>query len=409
MTERTWIAGVGMTPFAVHSDLTGHDLARWAVREALADAGGAAVTDIDLAFYGNITDGALQGQHTIPGQIALRGMGLQTIPVYNVENACATGSTALNLAAMAIRAGEADVALAVGAEKMNIGDRARTMAVFDAGYDVSNPEALERNLEQLGGAVDNQDLGVRSIFMDIYAAWTRNHMRLYGTTQEHLAAVSAKNHGHAVDNPRAHFRAPMTVEQILAARPLSYPLTVPMCSPTTDGGAAVVVCNDEGLRKLGAERPIQLLASIIGSGSDRDISTFEGHLAAKAAARAYERAGIDPADIDVAEVHDATAFGEILQSELLGLVPRGEGGPAAARGETTIGGRIPINPSGGLESKGHPLAATGLGQVFELTEQLRGNAGTRQVEDARFAIAENGGGFHSGEEAAASVIILGRP
>ena len=408
MTERTWIAGVGMTPFAVHPELSGHDLARCAVREALADAGDANVGDIDIAFYGNITDGALQGQHTIPGQIALRGMGLQTVPVYNVENACATGSTALNLATMAVRSGEADVALAVGAEKMNIDDRARTMALFDSGYDVSDPEALVRILKELGGAVDDSDLGTRSIFMDIYAAWTRNHMRLFGTTQEHLAAVASKNHAHAVDNSRAHFRKPMTVEEVLSARPLSFPLTVPMCAPTTDGGAAVVVCSDEGLGKLGADQPVEILASIIGSGSDRDISTFEGHLAAKAAARAYERAGIGPADIDVAEVHDATAFGEILQSELLGLVPPGEGGPAAAKGDTTIGGRIPINPSGGLESKGHPLAATGLGQVFELTEQLRGRAGSRQVEGARFAIAENGGGFHNGEEAAASVIILGR-
>ena len=185
MTERTWIAGVGMTPFAVHPELSGHDLARWAVREALADAGDANVGDIDIAFYGNITDGALQGQHTIPGQIALRGMGLQTVPVYNVENACATGSTALNLATMAVRSGEADVALAVGAEKMNIDDRARTMALFDSGYDVSDPEALVRILKELGGAVDDSDLGTRSIFMDLYAAWTRNHMRLFGTTQEH--------------------------------------------------------------------------------------------------------------------------------------------------------------------------------------------------------------------------------
>lgn len=232
-------------------------------------------------------------------------------------------------------------------------------------------------------------------------------MRLYGTTQQQLAAVASKNHAHAVDNPRAHYRSAMSVEQILAARPLSDPITVPMCAPLTDGGAAVVVCNDEGLRRLGAERPVRLLASVIGSGSDRDISTFDGHLAARAAARAYDRAAIGPSDIDVAEVHDATAFGEILQSELLGLVDPGDGGPAAARGETTLGGRIPINPSGGLESKGHPIAATGLGQVFELTEQLRGRAATRQVEGTRFAIAENGGGFHAGEEAAASVIILG--
>jgi acetyl-CoA acetyltransferase len=199
----------------------------------------------------------------------------------------------------------------------------------------------------------------------------------------------------------------MKVEEILGARALSFPLTVPMCAPTTDGGAAAVLCNDEGLKRIRAQRPVEVLATVIGSGSDRDLSTFEGHLAGRAAERAYERAGIGPEEIDVAEVHDATAFGELLQSELLGLVPVGGGGPAAARGDTTLGGRIPINPSGGLESKGHPLGATGLGQVFELTEQLRGAAGPRQVEGARFAIAENGGGFHGGEEAAASIIILG--
>jgi len=407
MADRVWIAGVGMTPFGVHPEHSSADLARWAVGDALADAGEVSVPDIDAAFYGTVTAGALQGQHTIPGQIALRGLGLQTVPVYNVENACATGSTALNLAAMAIRAGEADIALAVGSEKMNIGDRDRTMAVFESGYDVSDPEALTRTLKELGGEVDDTDVGSRSIFMDIYAAWTRNHMRLHGTTQEQLAAIASKNHAHSVDNPRAHFRKPMTVEEILGARALSYPLTVPMCAPTTDGGAAAVLCSDEGLRRIRAERPVQVLATVIGSGSDRDLSTFEGHLAARAASRAYERAGIGPADIDVAEVHDATAFGELLQSELLGLVPDGEGGPAAARGDTSIGGRIPINPSGGLESKGHPLGATGLGQVFELTEQLRGAAGSRQVQGARFAIAENGGGFHAGEEAAASIIILG--
>lgn len=407
MSERVWIAGVGMTPFGVHHDHSNHDLARWAAREALADAG-AGVGDIEAAFYGCATHGPLEGQYSVGGQIAARGLGIEKIPVYNVENACATGSTAINLAAMTVRAGEADIALAFGSEKMNIGDRARTMALFNSGYDVSDPEALDRTLEELGGSVDDSEVGMRSRFMDIYAALTRAHMRLHGTTQEHLAAVAAKNHAHSVDNPRAHYRKPMTVADVLAGRPLSYPLTVPMCAPTTDGGAAAIICNDEGLRKLGSERPVQLLASVIGTGTDRDITTFEGHLAGRVAARAYERAGIGPEEIDVAEVHDATSFGEILQSELLGLVPTGEGGPAAARGETSIGGRIPINPSGGLESKGHPIGATGIGQVFELAEQLRGACGTRQVEGARFAIAENGGGFHRGEEAVASVLILGR-
>jgi acetyl-CoA acetyltransferase len=254
-------------------------------------------------------------------------------------------------------------------------------------------------LKELGGEVDDRDLGRRSVFMDIYSALARNHMRRYGTTQAQLAAVATKNHAHATDNPRAHYRESMTIPVVLEARKLAYPLTVPMCAPITDGAAAVVVCNDDGLRRLGSERPVEVLAAVVGTGPD---------VTRQVAARAYERAGVGPDDVDVAEVHDATAFGEILQTELLGLVPVGEGGPAAWRGETTLGGRIPVNPSGGLESKGHPLAATGLGQVFELTEQLRGACGTRQVPGARIALAENGGGFHLGEEAVASVIILGR-
>lgn len=408
MTNRVWIAGIGMTPFGVHQDQTNHDLARSAVHDALVDAGDGNAQDLDIAFFASATNGLLQGQAMISGQIAMRDMGVQGIPVHNVENACATGASAFALAATQIRAGEADVALAVGSEKMHIGDSPRTMALFDSAYDVTDPTALERTLKELGGEVDDSDVGHRSIFMDIYAAMARNHMRTYGTTASQVAAVAAKNHVHAVHNTRAHYRQAMTIEQVLAARALSHPLTVPMCAPITDGAAAVVLASDEGLRRLGAQRPVRVLASVVGTGTDRDTTQYEGHVSQLAARTAYERAGVGPKDIDVAEVHDATAFGEIAQTEMLGLVNPGEGGPAAARGETTLGGRIPVNTSGGLESKGHPIGATGLGQLFELTEQLRGTAGPRQVEGAQIAIAENGGGFHRGEEAVASVIILGK-
>lgn len=405
MTTRTWIVGVGMTNFGIHANRTNHELAQWAIRDALQDSG-AGRADVGAVFYGTATHGPLDGQAMVSGQIACRGVGIEGVPVYNVENACATGSSAFNLAVTHIRAGEADIALAVGSEKMHIGNADRTMALFDSAYDVTDPEALKRTLKELGGDIDESDLGPRSIFMDIYAAMARNHMRTYGTTPEQIAAIAAKNHVHAVHNPRAHYRKAMTVEQILAARKLSHPLTVPMCSPITDGAAAVVVCSDEGLRRLRAERPVQVLASVIGTGTDRDTTAFDGHISQHVAARAYERAGVGPADMDVAEVHDATAFAEVIQTEMLGLVPAGDGGPAAARGETSLGGRIPVNTSGGLESKGHPIGASGLGQIFELTEQLRGTAGPRQVPGARFAIAENGGGFHRGEEAVASIIIL---
>lgn len=407
MTTRVWIAGIGMTPFGIHPDQSNHDLALRAVSDALVDAGpGADKGALDIAFFASATHGFLQGQAMVSGQIALREMGVQGIPVHNVENACATGASAFSLAVTQVRSGEADVALAVGSEKMHIGDAERTMALFDTAYDVSDPAALEQTLKELGGEIDEPDLGRRSIFMDIYAAMARNHMRLHGTTPEQIAAVAAKNHAHAVDNPRAHYRKAMSVDDVLAARKLSHPLTVPMCAPVTDGAAAVVLCSDDGLRRLGAERPVEVLAAVIGTGTDRDTTTFEGHISRRVAARAYDRAGISPVDVDVAEVHDATAFAEVLQTEMLGLVPPGEGGAAAERGDTSLGGRIPVNTSGGLESKGHPIGASGLGQIFELTEQLRGAAGSRQVTGARFALAENGGGFHRGEEAVASVVIL---
>lgn len=396
-----------MTPFGIHDGQSLSAMTQAAVNEALGDAGVAA-NSLEVAFFGSATTGALQGQHMVPGQLALRDMGIQRIPVFNVENACATGASAFALATTQLRAGTADIAIAVGAEKMNIGDRARSFSVFDGAYDVSKPQLLQETLDQLGGSLDEPALGARSIFMDIYAAMARSHMRLYGTTQEQIAAVAAKNHAHAQHNPRAHFRNPMSVEAILAARPLPFPLTVPMCAPVTDGAAAVILCTDAGARRLRIDSPrlVRILASEVGTGSDRDITTTDGHLSTRISDRAYDYASIDPSEVSVAEVHDATAFGEVLQTETLGLVARGEGGKAAAEGATTLGGQIPVNPSGGLESKGHPIGATGLGQIFELVQQLRGNAGRRQVEGARIGLAENGGGFHHGEEAVTAVTLL---
>jgi acetyl-CoA acyltransferase len=400
-----YIAGVSMTKFGIHEDKTVADLTGLAVDEALIDAGIAA-GDIGSAYFGNTTHGALEGQLMISGQLALRGAGLEGIPMYNVENACATGSSALNLAVAGVRSGMSEVALAVGVEKMNIGDRAKSMAVFDGAYDVSAPEKLTDFLRSLGAPVDDE-LGARSIFMDIYAAWARGHMERYGTTQEQIATVASKNHKHAVHNERAHYRRAMSVEEILAGRPLGYPLTVPMCSPVTDGAAAAIVGTAEALDRLGVQRRVQVLASAVGTGVVRDQSDHARHLTRLAGLRAYEQAGVEPGDVSVAEVHDATAFAEILLAELLGFCGEGEGGKFAESGESSIGGRLPVNPSGGLESKGHPLGATGLGQIFELTTQLRGEAGPRQVEGARIALAENGGGFLDGEEAVCVVTILG--
>jgi acetyl-CoA acetyltransferase len=404
--EPVWIVGVGMTRFGRHAERSVPDLAAEAASEALADAG-LDKSRIEAAFFGNTTQGALEGQLMVAGQIALRAMGFERIPVFNVENACATGSTALNLAVTQVRAGAAEFALAIGAEKMTVPGR-DSLAIFHGAYDVSDPDGLMATLAALGGDVDNGDAGKRSVFMDIYAAMARAHMTKYGTTQRQIATVAAKNHRHAEHNERAHYRTPLTVEQILGARALSYPLTVPMCAPVTDGAAAAIVCGRRGLAQLAESgRAVKVLASVVGTGVSRPLADADQHITHLLAQRAYEEAGVGPADVDVAEVHDAAAFSEIQLTEMLGLFEFGAAGAAAEEGVTTLGGRLPVNPSGGLESKGHPLGATGLAQVYELVQQVRGESGARQVSGARVAVAENGGGFYAGEEAVAAITVLG--
>jgi acetyl-CoA acetyltransferase len=413
MSNDIFIAGVGMTPFGRHLTASVKDLTRQAVTGALADAG-CEPSQLQAAYFANATQGHMDGQHMIRGQLALRAMGLQSLPVVNVENACASASTALHLAVQHVRAGAADIVLAIGAEKMFSDDKARMFAAFDGAWDVHETATSRARLLKIGEGIDPPPGSVStrpySVFMDIYAAMGRMHMREFGTTQREFAAVAAKNHGHSVHNPLAQYRDPYTIEQVLAAAPITYPVTLPMCSPVSDGAAAAIVCSEAGLKALKVDRTraIRVLACALQTGSDRAAADFERHLVRLASRRLYEQAGVGPQDVSVAEVHDATAIGEVLQSELLGLVPLGEGGPAALRGDTTIGGRIPINPSGGLECKGHPIGATGLAQIFELVTQLRGEAGARQVQGARIALAENGGGLAGVEEAVACLTLLGR-
>lgn len=408
-----YIVGIAMTVFGRHKGRLLDDLAGEALQGALKDAG-CTIADLGVAYYGSVTNGPLQGQISIPGQVVLSKIGVDCIPIYNIENACASGSSAVNLAVQSLRAGTADVALAIGAEKMNIEDKAKAFALFEGGWDVSRAEENYRMLVTMGEGITpppgSESDKPYSRFMAIYAALCRYHMKTYGTTQRQIAAVCAKNHQHSVHNPFSQFRQPFTIDEVLAAPPITYPITLPMCSPLSDGAAAVILCTEAGMKRIGADRSrcIKVAASVMRSYRHRPISEWEqsvGHLAAK---QAYEIAGLGPEDMDVAEVHDASAMGEIVQAENLGFVPFGGGGPAAERGDFTIGGRIPINPSGGLESKGHPLGATGIGQLFELVTQLRGEAGARQVEGARHAIQENGGGLQGVEEAAVAIHILSK-
>ncbi|RBB42308.1 thiolase family protein [Burkholderia reimsis] len=408
-----YIAGIAMTVFGRHLDRSLDDLAREALQRALRDAGCHADA-IRAAFYAGITNGPLQGQLSIPGQVVFSKIGLEGIPVFNVENACASGSTAVHLAVRQLQSGACDVALALGAEKMNVADKAKSFALFEAGWDVSRVDENFATLARLGEGIEpppgSESERPYSRFMKIYAAMCRHHMHTYGTTQRQIAAVSAKNHGHSVHNPYSQFRQPFTIDEVLAAAPITYPITLPMCAPLSDGAAAAILCTEEGLERIGADRSrcIRIAASVIRSFTRRRIDEPHKHIGRLAALQAYEQAGVGPEDMDVAEVHDASAMGEIIQAENLGFVPLGEGGPAAERGEFTLGGRIPINTSGGLESKGHPLGATGIGQLYELVTQLRGEAGARQVDGARHAIQENGGGLQGVEEAALAIHILSK-
>ena len=346
MTDEIYVVGVGMTRFGKFLDRTVKSLVAEAVGDALADAG-ARVDDVGAAFYANTTQGIMDGQTLVRGQVALRPLGFATIPIVNVENACASGTTALQQASTYLKAGMSDVSIAIGVEKMYDADKAKSNRIFDGGWDVAEIDDLMARLSGIGdGIAVPADAGsVPSPFMELYASLTRGHMKAFGTTQRQIAAVSAKNHRHSVLNPLSQYRNDMTVDDVLGARVIQWPLTLPMCAPISDGAAAVVLCRKEALERFPDARPIRLLACVLASGSDRDWADFSRHMCRLAADRAYEEAGIGPQDVSVAEVHDASAFAEIIQTENLRFCEAGQGGWIAERGETSMGGRIPVNPS----------------------------------------------------------------
>lgn len=409
-----FIAGVGMTPLGKHTHLSIKQMTGLAVSDALRDAGIQA-KDIQAAWFSNTRQGIFEGQHGLRGQCALRANGFEGIPVFNTDAACASSSMGLHLAVAYLRAGMADIALVVGTEKMHYPDKKHLM--FEAFWGSVDQDLGQAQLERAIALASvsappespaPSETGLHSIFMDFYAAVTRYHMARHGLTQRQLAEVAAKNHWHSQWNPLAQYRTPMTVEEVLADRMISWPLTRSMCAPMSDGSSAVVLCSERALSRMARERCVRIRATQCAMGTAHDIDDFESHLVRRVARNAYEEAGIGPDDVNVIELHDASAFGEIKHLESLGICPVGEGGLLSESGATRLGGRIPVNPSGGLLSKGHPIGATGCIQMFELVTQLRGEAGARQVEGARLAVAENGGGFYDGEEAVAAVTVLER-
>ena len=413
MSDDVYIIGVGMIKFGKYLDKGIKALTGEALDLVLKDCG-LTLDDIEAAWFSNSSWGIASFQHCIRGQVALSANGLEGIPITNVENACASASTALNGAWMAVKAGQFDCVLAIGAEKLYSEDRAKTMEGFLSGADVEvtmqliaqfQEQEKKRKEEQaklLGEKVSQEKPGGHSSFMDLYAMGARMHMERYGSTQRQLAVISAKAHNNSTLNPLAQYTFPMTVDEVMADREVAWPLTRAMCAPIGDGAAAAIVCSKKYMKKLGKNRAVRIRASVLKSGRREG----ENDICARASNVAYAMAGIGPQDIGVAEVHDATAFGELYQTEQMGFCPIGEGGKFAEKGETSLGGKIPINPSGGLMARGHPIGASGLAQIYELVTHLRGEADQRQVSGCRIAMAENGGGFLGMGEAAMAIHIL---
>lgn len=385
------IIGVGMHPFGKHPDKSLKALGREAVWAAIEDAG-IDPRRIGCAYVGNSLAGLLNSQEGVRGQVILQDAGLDDLPVVNVENACASGTTALRGAWLEVAAGTCDVALALGVEKMFTGDTARSLA------------ALAQDSES-----DLARMGMQ--FSATYAAHPKYNLRgrmdEYGWSARDLAEVVVKNSRHGSLNPYAQHQRALSAEEVLAAPMISEPLTLYMCSSIGDGAAAAIVCAKEHAAALSENPPITIAAAKLRSGhiftsADAGYSTLR-----EMVGELYDETGIGPEDIDVAEVHDAMAPVELLVYESLGFCAPGEGPALIREGTTAIGGDHVVNPSGGLTSRGHPVGATGLGQIAELVWQLRGQAGKRQAKERpRVALAHNQGGLLAGMDSAAYALTL---
>jgi len=379
------IIGVGAHPAGQFSDKALKDIAYPAVWNALDDAG-VKPLDLDVAYVGNSLGGLLTGQEGVRGQVLLQHSGISGIPIVNVENACASAATALRGAWLEVASGAADIALAVGAEKMFVGDSARTVGALSA--------VSEIDLSQMGMQ-----------FTTSYAIHPKINLKArmqeYGWTIEDFAKPAVKNSANGALNPLAQHRRALTIEQVVQSRVVVDPLTLYMCSSISDGAAAAVVCSLDAAKKLTPKKPIRIASCTLRSGIYRLPNDERLDTAATTARAAYEEAGIGPEDLEAIELHDAMAPAELMLYERLGLCAPGEGPRLIDDGVTTLRGRVPVNPSGGLCSRGHPVGATGLLQIAELVWQMRGEAGKRQIEKPpKVTMAQNQGGLLIGQDSA---------
>ncbi|MEW5723870.1 MAG: thiolase family protein [Thermodesulfobacteriota bacterium] len=382
------IIGIGGTKFGKHLDRSVTDLGIEACLKAIRDAG-VRPKDIQLAYAGNLAQWEW-GQGLLIGQLVLRELGITRIPITRVENGCATGSCAFREAWFKVAAGECDVALAFGVEQMNVAGSDKMLSIFTG-----------RQYPERAG-----DMGFTA--PGIFALMARRHMEEFGTTREQLALVAVKNRRFGSQNPEAQLTTPVTLEEVLAARMIVDPLTLPQCCPRGDGAGAAVLASAEAVRRF-TTKPVWVAASVHVSGlypNDQSYTFFDTDV--RGAAAAYDMAGLGPGDLDLAEVHDCFSTAELIHYEDLGFCQKGEGGRFIQEGRADLGGRIPVNTSGGLLSKGHVIGATGLSQIIEVVRQLRGEAGPRQVAGAKVGLQHNGGGFIHTDTACCVIHILKR-
>jgi acetyl-CoA acetyltransferase len=380
MTERVYVAGVGMTKF---EKIQSRD---WTYPEMVAEAVGQALTDAGVG-YDQVQRAAVGYvfQPSTAGQRALYDIGLTGIPMVNVNNNCATGSTALVLAREWVQAGLADIVLAVGFEQM-------TKQAMSGDGTIPKVTTVDRHMDALKAAAG---FGHAPMTAQFFSAAAAEHMRRYGTTREQLAQVAVKNHEHSTRNPKAQFQDAYTLDQVLGDKLVSDPLTRSQCSPMSDGAGAAVLVSERYVREHGLDRAVPVLAQelVTDTGASFEsgsmIDVVGAPMARIAGRKVLETAGVGIDDIDVLELHDCFSINELLTYEALGMCGEGESGALVESGATTYGGRWVVNPSGGLISKGHPLGATGLAQCTELVTQVRGAAGARQVEGARLGLAHN--------------------
>lgn len=361
------------------------DIARPVVEGALKDTGLDTV-DVQAAFVGNAFGGAILEQESIMAQVLLAPVGIHGVPMQTVKNACSSGSSAVHLAWNTIAYGQYDCVLVLGAERLTHADKRRSFAALATATD---HKSVDEN---------------RSVFMDVNAARANRYLERYGATPRHFAQIAAKNRAHAVLNERASLRTPITVDEVLNDRIIVAPLTRAMCGGVVDGAACVVLVSPDFARRRGLSQTSRVVASGLVSGLPEGDQS--GNATARAGQAAYRQAGIDPKEVAVAEVHDASAPQELFDIEDLMLCGRGEAIRLLEDGDTTLGGRVPVNVSGGLTSRGHPVGATGVAQIVEIHEQLIGRAGPSQVGRPKVGLAQMAGGLLGNDSAVATVHIL---